>query len=70
MHYVFDLGDGVVRVRDNARASLNDNKWHAVTIGRSGARQHTLMVDEAYATVTSSGHNENLNLGGLLYLGN
>jgi leucine-rich repeat transmembrane neuronal protein 1/2 len=34
VHYVFDLGDGVVRVRDNARASLNDNKWHAVTIGK------------------------------------
>ncbi|KAL1122948.1 hypothetical protein AAG570_003273 [Ranatra chinensis] len=69
VNYLFDLGDGAVRVRDNARGSLNDNKWHAVTIGRSGPRQHTLMVDEAYATVTGSGHNENLNLGGLLYLG-
>lgn len=68
--YVFDMGDGPVKIRDNARQSLNDNKWHAVTIGRPGPRQHTLLVDDAFATVTSSGHNEHLNLAGLLYLGN
>lgn len=67
--YTFDLGDGPVRVRDNARGSLNDNKWHSVTIGRPSPKQHTLMVDETYATVTSRGHNDNLDLGGILYLG-
>ncbi|XP_046998627.1 neurexin-1 isoform X1 [Schistocerca americana] len=69
LHYVFNLGDGAVRVRDNARAPLNDNHWHAVTIGRPSARQHTLMVDDSFAIVTSLGTNENLDLAGILYLG-
>ncbi|XP_047114681.1 neurexin-1-like [Schistocerca piceifrons] len=69
LHYVFNLGDGAVRVRDNARAPLNDNQWHAVTIGRPSARQHTLMVDDSFAIVTSLGTNENLDLAGILYLG-
>ncbi|XP_049829259.1 neurexin-1 isoform X6 [Schistocerca gregaria] len=69
LHYVFNLGDGAVRVRDNARAPLNDNRWHAVTIGRPSARQHSLMVDDSFAIVTSLGTNENLDLAGILYLG-
>nr|CAD7425077.1 unnamed protein product [Timema monikensis] len=69
LHYIFNLGDGPVRVRDNARNSLNDNKWHAVTIGRPSPKQHTLMVDDNFAIVTSLGTNENLDLAGILYLG-
>ncbi|BES99010.1 Laminin G domain [Nesidiocoris tenuis] len=67
--YTFDLGDGSVRVKDNARSALNDNKWHSVTVGRPAPRQHTLMVDETMATVSSRGQNDNLDLGGILYLG-
>ncbi|XP_063235605.1 neurexin 1 isoform X2 [Bacillus rossius redtenbacheri] len=69
LHYIFNLGDGPVRVRDNARASLNDNRWHAVTVGRPSAKQHSLMVDDNFAIVTSLGTNENLDLAGILYLG-
>lgn len=69
LHYIFNLGDGPVRVRDNARSSLNDNQWHAVTIGRPSPKQHTLMVDDNFAIVTSLGTNENLDLAGILYLG-
>ncbi|PSN31987.1 Neurexin-3 [Blattella germanica] len=69
LHYIFNLGDGPVRVRDNARSSLNDNRWHAVTIGRPSPKQHTLMVDDNFAIVTSLGNNENLDLAGILYLG-
>ncbi|XP_068083571.1 neurexin 1 [Anabrus simplex] len=69
LHYIFNLGDGAVRVRDNARNSLNDNRWHAVTIGRPSPKQHTLMVDDNFAIVTSLGTNENLDLAGILYLG-
>lgn len=70
LQYIFNLGDGPVRVRDNARSSLNDNRWHAVTIGRPSPKQHTLMVDDNFAIVTSIGHNEKLDLAGILYLGN
>lgn len=69
LQYIFNLGDGPVRVRDNARASLNDNKWHTVTIGRPSPKQHTLMVDDTFAVVTSLGMNEKLDLAGILYLG-
>lgn len=70
IHYVVNLGDGPIRIRDNLRNSLNDNRWHSVTIGRPGPRQHTLMVDDSISTVVSQGNNENLDLNGILYLGN
>ena len=69
IHYVLNLGDGPIRIRDNLRNSLNDNRWHSVTIGRPGPRQHTLMVDDSISTVISQGNNENLDLNGILYLG-
>ncbi|XP_076366546.1 neurexin 1-like [Tachypleus tridentatus] len=69
LDYIFNLGDGPKNVRSNTRRTLNDNKWHAVTIGRQSLRQHTLMVDDMVATVTSMGSNVHLDLDGLLYLG-
>ena len=69
LHYVFDLGDGPVKVRDTSRHALNDNRWHTVTIGRPNSKQHTLMVDESLAIVASLGPNLNLDLNGILYLG-
>lgn len=69
IHYIFNLGDGPVRVRDSSRATLNDNKWHAVTIGRPTSKQHTLLVDDNFSIVTGLGLNENLDLAGVLYIG-
>ncbi|XP_071453531.1 neurexin 1-like, partial [Hetaerina americana] len=72
IHYVFNLGDGPVRVRDSARLPLNDGKWHSVTIGRPSPRRHTLMVDDHFAVVvtgTSLGATKNLDLDGGLYVG-
>ncbi|XP_076318595.1 neurexin 1-like [Tachypleus tridentatus] len=69
LDYIFNLGDGPRKVRSNTRRTLNDNRWHAVTIGRQSLRQHTLMVDDMISTVTSTGSNVHLDLHGLLYLG-
>ncbi|XP_054713514.1 neurexin-1-like [Uloborus diversus] len=69
LHYIFNLGDGPRKVRSNTRTTLNDNHWHAVTIGRPSVKQHTLMVDDMIATVASTGSNVHLDLDGLLYLG-
>ncbi|XP_022254288.1 neurexin-1-like, partial [Limulus polyphemus] len=69
LDYIFNLGDGPRKVRSNTRRTLNDNRWHAVTIGRHVLRQYTLMVDDMIATVTSTGSNVHLDLDGLLYLG-
>ena len=70
IHYVINLGDGPIRIRDNLRNSLNDNRWHSVTIGRPGPKQHTLMVDDSISTVMSQdSKNDNLDLNGILYLG-
>jgi len=63
------MGDGVVRVRDTGKSPLNDDKWHQVSIGRPAVRQHTLSVDDAFSIVTSKGHNEKLDLTGILYVG-
>lgn len=51
LHYVFNLGDGPRGVRSNTKATLNDNLWHAVTIGRPSPHQHTLMVDDMITKV-------------------
>ncbi|KAH7940421.1 hypothetical protein HPB49_000195 [Dermacentor silvarum] len=56
-------------VRSNTARPLNDNRWHAVTLGRSSLRQHSLVVDDRVATVSSPGANVHLDLEGLLYLG-
>ena len=69
VHYVFDLGDGPVRVRDSSRSRLNDGKWHAVSIGRPAPKRHTLAVDDHVTVVNSQGSNENLDLDGILCIG-
>ncbi|XP_025992856.2 neurexin-1 isoform X6 [Solenopsis invicta] len=69
VHYVFDLGDGAVRVRDTSKTKLNDGKWHAVSIGRPASKRHTLSVDDHVTAVNSQGSNENLDLDGILYIG-
>lgn len=69
VHYVFDLGDGAVRVRDTSKSKLNDGKWHAVSIGRPASKRHTLAVDDHVTAVNSQGSNENLDLEGILYIG-
>ncbi|KAL1415924.1 hypothetical protein MTO96_028518 [Rhipicephalus appendiculatus] len=69
LHYQFNLGDGPRKVRSNTARPLNDNRWHAVTLGRSSLRQHSLVVDDRVATVSSPGANVHLDLEGLLYLG-
>ncbi|KAL0121234.1 hypothetical protein PUN28_008721 [Cardiocondyla obscurior] len=69
VHYVFDLGDGAVRVRDTSKSKLNDGKWHAVSIGRPASKRHTLAVDDHVTAVNSQGSNENLDLDGILYIG-
>ncbi|XP_051160690.1 neurexin-1 [Leptopilina boulardi] len=67
--YVFDLGDGPVKIRDTSKSKLNDSKWHAVSIGRPAPKRHTLAVDDHVAAVNSQGSNENLDLDGILYIG-
>ena len=69
IHYIVNLGDGPIRIKDNLRTALNDNRWHSVTIGRPGPKQHTLMVDDSISSVFGQGTNENLDLNGILYLG-
>ncbi|KAK7071823.1 Neurexin-2 [Halocaridina rubra] len=69
IHLIFNLGNRPIRVRDNNKVALNDNKWHVVTVSRPSPRQHTLMVDDNIATVTNGITNENLDLQGFLYLG-
>ncbi|XP_066961792.1 neurexin 1 isoform X2 [Macrobrachium rosenbergii] len=69
IHLVFNLGSHPVKVRDNNKVALNDNKWHVVTVSRPSPRQHTLMVDDNIATATNGAGDENLDLQGFLYLG-
>lgn len=69
IHYVFDVGDGPITVRDKARIHMNDNRWHSVSIRRPGPKTHTLAVDESIEIYTASGNNMHLELEGILYVG-
>lgn len=69
IHYIFDLGDGPVKIKDNLKTRLNDGKWHSVAIGRPAPKRHTLAVDDHLISVTSAGSNENLDLDRILYIG-
>lgn len=68
INYVINVGDGPVRLRDNIRTHLNDNRWHTVGIRRPTPKQHTLMVDDDLVVATTDGSG-NLELEGILYLG-
>ncbi|CAD6216241.1 GSCOCG00011309001-RA-CDS, partial [Cotesia congregata] len=69
VHYVIDLGDGALRIRDIAKSRLNDGKWHSVTISRPAPKKHTLAIDDNATVILSEGSNENLDLDGILYIG-
>ncbi|XP_052863828.1 neurexin-1 [Anopheles cruzii] len=69
IHYVFDLGDGAITLRDKARIHMNDNRWHSVSIRRPGPKTHTLAVDESIEIYTATGNNMHLELEGILYVG-
>lgn len=69
LHFLFNLGDGSRSLRSSTRSTLNDNKWHSVTISRPSVDTMTLMVDDQLSSVTSSGTNVHLDLDGLLFIG-
>ena len=69
IHYVLNLGYGIIAIKDNSPKSLSDNQWHSVSIGRPTREKHTLMVDEHLAVAKSTGENIYLDLDGILFLG-
>lgn len=69
VHYVFDLGDGPITLRDKARIHMNDNRWHSVSIRRPGPKTHTLVVDDTIEVYTAPGNNMHIELDGILYVG-
>lgn len=69
IHYIFDMGDGPVTIRDKSKVHLNDNRWHTVSIRRPGPKIHALMVDDTIETFATSGNSMHLKLDGILYAG-
>ncbi|XP_071742721.1 neurexin 1 isoform X4 [Lepeophtheirus salmonis] len=69
IHYVLNLGYGVINLRDNSPRKINDNKWHTVSIGRPSQFKHTLRVDTYHSSANSKGNESNLDLDGILFLG-
>lgn len=69
VHYIFDLGDGPITLRDKSRIHMNDNRWHSVSIRRPGPKTHTLVVDDTIEVYTAPGNNMHMELDGILYVG-
>ncbi|CAH0728175.1 unnamed protein product, partial [Brenthis ino] len=68
IHCVFNLGDGVVTMKDKLKTYLNDNRWHTVSIRRPTPKVHTMQVDEDLEMHTTSS-NLMLELDSVLYVG-
>lgn len=69
IHYIFDMGDGPVTIRDKSKVHMNDNRWHSVSIRRPGPKMHSLMVDDTLETYVTTGNSMHLKLDGILYIG-
>lgn len=70
IHYHFSLGQGNNVIRSNSKLSLNDNKWHLVSIWRSTKTNHELSVDSLVYKFSSSKNEKSMfNLVGNLYVG-
>lgn len=69
VHYIFDLGDGPITLRDKSRVHMNDNRWHMVSIRRPGPKTHTLIVDDSIEVYNAPGNNMHMELDGILYVG-
>lgn len=69
IHYIFDLGDGPITLRDKSRIHMNDNRWHTVSIRRPASKTHTLVVDDTIEVYTAPGNNMHMELEGILYVG-
>lgn len=69
IHYIFDLGDGPITLRDKSRIHMNDNRWHTVSIRRPGPKTHTLVVDDTIEVYNAPGNNMHMELEGILYVG-
>ncbi|CAH0689956.1 unnamed protein product [Spodoptera exigua] len=68
IHCVFNLGDGVVTMKDKLKNFLNDNRWHTVSVRRPTPKIHTLQVDDDLEMHTTSS-NLMLELDSVLYVG-
>ncbi|XP_028031310.1 neurexin-1-like isoform X3 [Bombyx mandarina] len=68
VHCVFNLGDGVVTMKDKLKNFLNDNRWHTVSVRRPTPKIHTLQVDDDIEMHTTSS-NLMLELDSVLYVG-
>ncbi|XP_061384618.1 neurexin 1 isoform X4 [Danaus plexippus] len=68
VHCVFNLGDGVVTMKDKLKTFVNDNRWHTVSIRRPTPKIHTMQVDDDVEMHTTSS-NLMLELDSVLYVG-
>lgn len=69
VHYVFNLGDGVITMKDKIKVPLNDNRWHSVSVRRPAPKVHTLTVDDILEVFTTSGSVLTFELDSILYIG-
>ena len=70
IHYILNLGSGVITMKDNCTEALNNNHWHTIHIGRPNKYSHHLVVDHQKATKPARGGGDShLDLDGILFLG-
>lgn len=69
--YVYlQIKSDLMKIKDGAKSSLSDNRWHTVSVKQPTSKIYTLQVDDIIvAAMRKRDVNESLQLAGILYTG-
>ena len=70
IYVFFQMKSELIKIKDGAKSSFSDNRWHTVTIKQPTRKIYTLQVDDTIvAAMRRHDVDESLQLAGILYVG-
>jgi len=67
---LMQMGEEMIKIKDGAKSSFSDNRWHTVSIRQPTYKIYTLQVDDiVVAAMKHRDVNDTLQLSGILYVG-
>ncbi|XP_065225027.1 neurexin 1 isoform X2 [Planococcus citri] len=70
IYVFFQMKSELIKIKDGAKSSFSDNRWHTVTIKQPTRKIYTLQVDDIIvAAMRRHDVDESLQLAGILYIG-
>ena len=70
IYVLMQMGEEVIKIKDGAKSSFSDNRWHTVSIRQPTYKIYTLQVDDiVVAAMKRHDIEDTLQLSGILYVG-